>query len=95
MHNCWIEGQTNTLADAESVIFHQADDNTLGEVLYDPVGCGNLAVNNNELEAITFYPNPASNQFLVENIQQLESLKIFDGATLKSKNCLFGISYKK
>ncbi|MAN28168.1 MULTISPECIES: T9SS type A sorting domain-containing protein [Mesonia] len=78
LHNCWIEGQTNTLADAESVIFHQADDNTLGEVLYDPVGCGNLAVNNNELEAITFYPNPASNQFLVENIQQLESLKIFD-----------------
>src|SRR5699024_10519934 len=36
-HNCWIEGEEITLDDAAEVIFDQADDPSLGEVIYDPM----------------------------------------------------------
>ena len=78
LHNCWIEGQANTLADAESVIFHQADDNSLGEVLYDPVGCESLVVNEQEFEQISFYPNPVQQQLFINNEQLLEEVRIVD-----------------
>ncbi|MBW2962558.1 T9SS type A sorting domain-containing protein [Mesonia aestuariivivens] len=78
LHNCWIEGQENTLADAESVIFHQPDDSSLGEVLYDPVDCEAMDINKIELEKITFYPNPALNKLFIENTQQLEGITILD-----------------
>lgn len=39
-YNCWIEGQESTQEEVEDVIFHQTDDNSLGEVFFNPFLCG-------------------------------------------------------
>jgi hypothetical protein len=57
--NCWVEGGDVTLAEAESVIFHQQDDASLGEVLFNPVSCGIMSVDDILLNDVSFYPNPA------------------------------------
>ena len=78
-NNCWIEGQTNTLADAESVIFHQNDDATLGEVIFDPVGtgCGNLSVEETTFENFSFYPNPSEGEINFNNIYSFTEINIY------------------
>ncbi len=78
-NNCWIEGQVNTLADAEAVIFHQADDGSLGEVIYDPVGveCDNLSMNNFSEIEVSFYPNPAEDQINFTNVNYFNTLTIY------------------
>ncbi len=76
-NNCWIEGQVNKLADAETVIFHQADDGSLGEVIYDPVGCSVLSINDYSEIDFTFYPNPAENQINFNNVYSFTSLNIY------------------
>ena len=59
LRNCWVEGEENTLATAEEVIFHQQDDASLGEVLFDPVDCVFLNTDSVAIENFSFYPNPA------------------------------------
>lgn len=76
-HNCWIEGQENTLEDAAEVIFDQADDPSLGEVIYDPVGCGEMSVatfTNNEL---SIYPNPAKNELHFSSDKHINEVIVF------------------
>lgn len=77
-HNCWIEGQVNTLADAESVIFHQVDDPTLGEVIFDPVSCGPVAATDEFLaESFRLYPNPVNETLRFNNTLSFETLSIY------------------
>lgn len=76
-NNCWIEGQTNSLDDAESVIFHQADDSSLGQVIYDPVNCGGLS--NPTVKKLDFvlYPNPASKKLNFTQAKKIQSITIY------------------
>lgn len=78
-NNCWIEGQVNTLADAESVIFHQTDDASLGEVIFDPVGtgCENLSVEDETFESFSFYPNPSNGEINFNNIHSFTEINIY------------------
>ncbi len=76
-NNCWIEGIENTSADAESVVFHQADDASLGEVIYDPVGCQNMGVNQVAKTELSIYPNPANKQVYFKTPAKFETAKIF------------------
>ncbi|GHC47122.1 T9SS type A sorting domain-containing protein [Ulvibacter litoralis] len=77
-HNCWIEGQINTLADAESVIFHQVDDASLGEVIFDPVSCGPVAATDEFLaETFSFYPNPVKETLHFNNTLSFETVSIY------------------
>ncbi|QIE59442.1 T9SS type A sorting domain-containing protein [Rasiella rasia] len=77
INNCWEEGVENTLALAESVIFHKVDDNTLGEVLFDPVGCVVLAIPENAFESFRFYPNPTKNTLSFDANFSIETVEIF------------------
>lgn len=76
-HNCWIEGQVNTLADAANVIFDQADDATLGEVIYDPVGCDILSLSNSSKDNTLIYPNPTTNQLQFSSDKSIDKVIIF------------------
>ncbi|TQD38859.1 T9SS type A sorting domain-containing protein [Haloflavibacter putidus] len=76
-NNCWIEGIENTSADAESVIFHQADDATLGEVIYDPVGCQDLGIDQATQVALRIYPNPTSKSLHFESTANFERVEIY------------------
>ncbi len=77
LQNCWVEGEVNTLALAESVIFHQPDDATLGEVLFDPVGCIVLGVSQNNLENFSMYPNPTNNTLNFTTGYSMNTVEIF------------------
>ncbi len=78
-NNCWIEGQVNTLEDAEAVIFHQTDDENLGEVIYDPVGvgCENLSIEDLAFESFSFYPNPSEGEINFNNIHSFTEITIY------------------
>ena len=77
MHNCWIEGQQSTVQQVEDVIFHNADDASLGEVTFEPFICGVLGVADNIVEDFSFYPNPAKNKINFNNIHSFETLEIY------------------
>ena len=89
-NNCWIEGQVNTLVDAESVIFHQTDDASLGEVIFDPVGtgCENLSVEDIDFESFYFYPNPSEGQINFNNSFNFTKVTVYGilGNVLFNKN---------
>ena len=93
LRNCWVEGVDNTLAIAESVIFHQSDNSALGEVLFDPVSCDVLGVAENTLETFNFYPNPTKNtlnfdaNFAIETIDILTTngVSVFRQAIAKDQ----------
>jgi len=76
-NNCWVEGVINDLEIAESVIFHQVDDNSLGEVIFDPVGCGVLGTDENEVIDFSFYPNPANNTINFKNTANFTKVEIY------------------
>lgn len=76
-HNCWIEGQEITLEDAESVISHQVDDASLGEVIFDPV-CTSMSTNDYAQNNFAFYPNPAKNIIFFDNSFSFETVQIID-----------------
>lgn len=76
-HNCWIEGEESTYEDVEAVIFHAADDPTLGEVFFDPFLCGVLGVEDFSSEMFSFYPNPAADVIYFEN-KDFNFVAIFD-----------------
>lgn len=78
-NNCWIEGQINTLADAESVIFDQANDSTLGEVIYDPVGCGStVQIIIQDKASIQIYPNPIQSHVYFKNNNNFNRLSVYN-----------------
>lgn len=77
-HNCWIEGQESTLEEAAEVIFDQADDPNLGEVIYDPINCGVLGLPILEKNTISMYPNPAENLMNFKSAVEIQSIVIFD-----------------
>lgn len=93
LHNCWIEGQESTVEDVEGVISHKADDDALGEVLFDPFECGvSMGVNDLNKNSFSIYPNPAKNSFFIEseekgniNIYDLSGKKVLSRTNVKGK----------
>ncbi|MCZ2102332.1 MAG: right-handed parallel beta-helix repeat-containing protein [Chitinophagales bacterium] len=75
--NCWIEGQESTLEQAGAVIFDVADDDTLGEVLYDPILCG-VTVSTEDLEHnLIIFPNPAHDRIFISGQHDFNLLQVF------------------
>ncbi|HET8886546.1 MAG TPA: T9SS type A sorting domain-containing protein [Salinimicrobium sp.] len=77
-HNCWTEEIDMTLEEAEEVIVHSVDDSSLGTVIFDPVSCASLGVNDVLLQEFVFVPNPAFNQISFLNTPKFNKLQIFD-----------------
>ena len=77
-NNCWIEGEESTLEEVAEVIFDQEDDESLGEVIYDPINCGVMGLPSFEKEAISMFPNPAKDQLNFETSVELDQIEIFD-----------------
>lgn len=78
LNNCWDETNLpNTLADAENVIVHQNDINTLGLVFFDPVNCGFLSVETSQLQDVSIYPNPTKDIFFLANNTQYQYMNIY------------------
>lgn len=106
-NNCWIENDPpNTLADAEAVIFHQVDDPSLGEVVFDPVSCAILGATNYEAQRVVLSPNPAKNKIHFNNPgiykaitiyslsgQELLHTEIFNGANTLQFNLAAGMYF--
>ncbi len=77
-NNCWIEGEESTAEDVEDVIFHQVDDASLGEVVFDPFLCGiTVGIEDNVLADFSFYPNPVKNEINFNNIHSFETIEIY------------------
>lgn len=76
-HNCWIEGQESTVEQVEDVIFHNVDDPTLGEVIFEPFLCGVLSIADNAFESFSFYPNPVKNEINFNNIFSFDKIEIY------------------
>ena len=92
-HNCWDEDNAPiTLADAEAVIFHQSDNASLGEVIYDPVDCSFLSVEDAVKNEISFYPNPTNGHLTLLNNSSYEQLKVYsiEGKLVFKKVLLIG-----
>ncbi|WP_417855055.1 T9SS type A sorting domain-containing protein [Xanthomarina gelatinilytica] len=88
LNNCWDETNLpNTLADAENVIVHQNDINTLGLVFFDPVNCGFLSVETSQLQDVSIYPNPTKDIFFLANNTQYQYMNIYgiDGKLIMGK----------
>lgn len=87
LNNCWVEGVENTLAIAESVISHQVDDPALGEVLFDPVSCDTLSVEDLLINDISMFPNPATNAIHFISETTIENIVILNtnGAVVLEK----------
>lgn len=78
-HNCWVEGGEGTLAEAEDVIFHQVDEPTLGEVIFDPIYCETIAnIVEVNPDSVVVYPNPAENQVILQNQQHFETITFYN-----------------
>lgn len=92
-HNCWIEGEDITLAEAEEVIFHQVDDPSLGEVIFDPL-CEFMSVEDIALTNFYFYPNPAVNTIYFNNTYFFAQIRILDinGKILLSQQVAQGLN---
>ncbi len=87
-NNCWETNAAPTLQNAENVISHKVDDNTLGEVFFDPINCIQVGITNlANTEDIVVYPNPVENFIYIENqsnyrivavsLYQLNGKKVF------------------
>jgi len=84
--NCWEEGIIfSSAAEVEPYIFHQADDASLGEVIFDPFDCADLSVDKNQDLQISVYPNPSKGRFSFKNSQNFSDLTIFTIAGKKIK----------
>ena len=80
MSNCWMGENDITPAEAEEVIFHLADDETLGEVIYEPLGvCGTSGQENVEFDEVAgVFPNPVGNNLNVTLKKEISSISLFD-----------------
>lgn len=77
-YNCWIEDESITLEDAEEVIFHYEDDNSLGEVIFDPVSCSILGVEDVLESEISIVPNPAIDYITLHEVSAFNQAIIYD-----------------
>ncbi len=77
-HNCWVEDGDGTLAEAEDVIFHQVDDPTLGEVIFDPIFCDTLSAQDPSLNLFSVYPNPATDFIAFQNQSSFETVTFYN-----------------
>lgn len=77
LYNCWIEGQQSTYEEVEAVITHSADDDSLGEVSFDPFECGVMSVVDLGNNSFKIYPNPAKNNIIIES-QEKGAVRIYD-----------------
>lgn len=92
-HNCWVEGVINTAEDVEDVIFHSVDDDSLGEVNFEPFLCGEtVGVEDHTLASFGFYPNPVSNEIYFNNNHAFEKVEIYgiQGNLISSEEILEG-----
>ncbi len=92
--NCWIEGQESTAQDVEGVIFHNVDDPSLGEVVFEPFLCGiTVGIEDNNLANFGFYPNPVKNEINFNNIHSFETVEIYGihGNLISTKVILEGV----
>lgn len=78
LHNCWTENPDITLEDAEEVIFHHHDDSSLGEVIFDPVSCAILGVENVVTPKVILAPNPASQFVILHGANNFNQAVIYD-----------------
>lgn len=78
MHNCWTEDPDITLEDAEDVIFHHNDDPSLGEVIFDPVSCAILGVDEVAMTEIVLAPNPAKQFVVLHGANDFNQAIIYD-----------------
>lgn len=87
MGNCWIESNESAdSAQIEEVVFHIADDATLGLVDFSNWSCGILSTDAYELVEMTVYPNPASDKIQFANDANFEVVELFNisGKLLKT-----------
>lgn len=89
--NCWILSNPDaTLGDAEEVIFHQPDDETLGEVIFDPLGsCIPDATKDIAFsEVANLYPNPAQGSAYLELRKPARTYTVYDitGRVVANRN---------
>lgn len=76
-NNCWDLTKTPTLQHAEDVISHVVDDNSLGEVFFDPISmCTPVNVESYNSEEIHVFPNPVQNQLFIDIPVNMESFEI-------------------
>ena len=93
MNNCWDEANLpNTLADAEAVIVHQNDDASLGLVIFDPVNCDFLGVEELPMDIFALYPNPTNGPLFLANNTSFDQLNIYsmDGKLVGQKSLQIG-----
>lgn len=84
-NNCWDLTKAPTLQNAEDVISHLVDDNTLGEVFFDPIlMCSPVNIKNNNIKSITVYPNPVQNKLYI-NIPESKSSYFVELTTINGQ----------
>lgn len=84
--NCWEEGVSfSSPEDVEPYIFHQADDASLGEVIFDPFDCADFSVGSNQSLQVNVYPNPSTGSFNFKNTQGFTSMSMYSIAGKKVK----------
>ena len=98
-NNCWIASADITIEEAEEVIFHQNDDASLGLVSFDPMwNCGaSIGIEENEtLNMISLFPNPANTLITIESQSEIESISIYSlkGQLIRSQNIPLLVSVK-
>lgn len=78
--NCWLEDSLNTtIADVENVIFDQADDSSLGEVIYDNAVCGTTGVKELRFSDVAnIYPNPSTGDIRIALNTNASKVAILD-----------------
>ncbi|NBL64500.1 T9SS type A sorting domain-containing protein [Flavobacterium sp. NST-5] len=76
LNNCWIENTPLTPTNVEDVIFHQADNATLGLVNFTPFGCNDLSSPDFSSTIPKIYPNPATN-FVNIDLREEATAEIF------------------
>lgn len=76
-HNCWVEGGSGTLAEAEAVISHMVDDPNLGEVIFDPVNCQLSSADFSSTD-ISLYPNPSTGILNIESQFEFDRVEFYN-----------------
>ncbi|WP_027376242.1 T9SS type A sorting domain-containing protein [Kaistella palustris] len=92
-NNCWREGELSDDAMVEEVIFHSADNSTLGTVDFKPYLCAILATGASTVTQNNLYPNPSNGTFtyVAENsgaiaVSDMSGKLIYKGDVKKGNN---------
>jgi hypothetical protein len=93
-NNCWEINVVSSLQNAESVISHQVDDNSLGEVIFNPISfCNVVGVNEteNNVNLGNVFPNPTSDIVYFNMLHDFE-VKSIELVSLLGGNILLPFS---